>query len=100
MKTRSLFAVLVAGIALAGLGACEKKNDESPGPAETAGRQIDQAAATANEKLEKAGDKISESSSEFRKKLGEKLEQAGERIQQAADRDQDKDADKDAQGGR
>ncbi|HEX2604536.1 MAG TPA: hypothetical protein VHL60_07675 [Oxalicibacterium sp.] len=92
MKTRHLFVTtLIAGFALVGLGACEKKND-SPGPAETAGKQIDQAAATANDKLQQAGEKLGESTSEMRKKLGEKMEQAGEKIQQAADRDKEPNA--------
>jgi cell division protein ZapA (FtsZ GTPase activity inhibitor) len=90
MKRSRLFAAtLVAVLAAVGLSACEKKN-EGAGPAETAGRQIDQAAAKTNEKLEQAGEKISEDTSEFRKKVGEKMEQAGEKIQKAADKDADK----------
>jgi hypothetical protein len=93
MKRNLLAAAFIAAFAVIGLGACEKKN-ESAGPAETAGREIDQAAATTNDKLQKAGDKISESAIELRKKVGEKMEQAGEKMQKAADRDKDADPDK------
>lgn len=46
-------AALVLGIALAGLAGCEQE-----GPAERAGKAIDNAAEQAGEKIEKAGEKI------------------------------------------
>ena len=88
-KPRVLVSVAVAAFALIGLSACEKKNES--GPAETAGRQIDQAAAATNDKLQQTGEKINEGAIEFRKKVGEKMEQAGEKIQQSADRNKDAD---------
>lgn len=74
-----------AGLLLVGLSACQK-TDEAAGPAEAAGRQIDQATATTNEKLEKAGEKINAGAIDLTKKAGEKMEQAGEKMQHAADR--------------
>ncbi|HTH45583.1 MAG TPA: hypothetical protein VL528_10935 [Oxalicibacterium sp.] len=88
-KRRLLASIAIAGFAFAGLSACEKKNEG--GPAETAGKEIDQAAATTNDKLQKAGEKISDGANKLTKKVGEKMEQAGEKIQQAADRDKDAD---------
>ena len=88
-KHRLLVAVTAACLALAGLSACEKKTDS--GPAETAGKEIDQAAAKTNDKLQQAGEKISEGANKLTKKIGEKMEQAGEKMQQAADHDKDAD---------
>ena len=49
---RTLSAILVLGLALAGLSGCEK------GPAERAGENIDNAAKKAGDKMEDAGDKM------------------------------------------
>jgi uncharacterized lipoprotein YehR (DUF1307 family) len=88
-KHRWLVSIIFACFALAGLSACEKKAES--GPAETAGKEIDQATAKTNDKLKQAGEKISEGANTLTKKVGEKMEQAGEKIQQAADHDKDAD---------
>lgn len=62
----------ISAVLLAGLAACDK-----PGPAESAGRKIDQ---TANE----AGEKINESADKVAEKLGEQGEKAGVALDDAA----------------
>jgi F0F1-type ATP synthase membrane subunit b/b' len=102
----SRVAAMVAVLAL--LGACQKKDDPSEaGPAERAGRKIDQVTAQAGEKLDgaarqageqlsdaardtsqqvdKAADKASETLNQATRAAGRKLEQAGEKMQTAAD---------------
>jgi len=81
---KTLISLFAAGLLVTGLAACQKKDDSAKGPAETAGQQIDQAAATTNEKLEKAGEKINAGAIDLTKKAGEKMEQAGEKMQNAA----------------
>jgi hypothetical protein len=69
-------AIILSTLALvAGLGACQKKDAtaEQKGPAETAGKQLDQAAAKAGEEINKAA-----------VKAGEGLAKAGEKLQNAA----------------
>ena len=75
--------VLAAGLMLIGLAACQKKDEAGAGPAETAGREIDQAAATTNQKLEQAGEKFNQGAADLTKKAGEKMERAGEKMQNA-----------------
>jgi len=84
-------AVMLTALAL--LGGCQKKDDPSQaGPAERAGRKIDQAsqqlsdaAKDTSQKLDNAADKASEKLNEATKEAGRKLERAGEKIQSAAD---------------
>jgi hypothetical protein len=52
---------LAAAVLIAGLYGCEK------GPAERAGRQIDQAADKAGRQMEKAGDKIQDAARDAKK---------------------------------
>jgi vacuolar-type H+-ATPase subunit H len=101
---RAAGAVLVMA---ALLGGCQKKDEGiGAGPAETAGRKIDQASARAGEELNQASRQASEQMSEAAKdtsqkldraageasqkfndateKAGRKLEQAGEKMQQKA----------------
>jgi uncharacterized lipoprotein YehR (DUF1307 family) len=87
---KSMIAVLCATLALA-LGGCQKPEDKRIGPAEQAGREIDQAAAKAGDKLEQAGEKLDQAAQQAgeklnkaTEKLGEKVEQAGEKIQESA----------------
>jgi len=71
MTTTKTWMVLLAGAALiCGLSACQK--DE--GPAERVGKKLDEAAATAADKIE-----------EVTSKVGEKVQEAGKSIQKAAD---------------
>ena len=46
----------IAALLVVGLGACDK----NPGPAESAGKKIDQAAENAGNKMEEAADKVGE----------------------------------------
>ena len=65
---RSIIAVLVLGILIAGVSGCQKKE----GPAERAGKEIDKAAEKTGQQIEKATDKA-----------GEKIEKAGENVKDA-----------------
>ncbi|PKO86750.1 MAG: hypothetical protein CVU18_13395 [Betaproteobacteria bacterium HGW-Betaproteobacteria-12] len=51
---KTLAMALAVGVLLAGLAGCEKKE----GPLEKAGKEVDNAAATVGQKIEKAGEKI------------------------------------------
>lgn len=93
-------AMAVGAVALA-VSACQKK-EETPGPAETMGKQIDgavknagdQAAVAADkaqdkaneagQKLDQAVDKAKIEAKDLAQKAGEKLEAAGQKIQDAA----------------
>jgi uncharacterized protein YceK len=100
--------VAVTLTALALLGGCQKKDDPSEaGPAERAGRKLDEATQQAgqkldnaaqqanqqlsdaakdtSQKLDQAADKASEKLNEATKEAGRKLERAGEKMQTAAD---------------
>ena len=75
MKFNSgIAAAIVPGFAVAGLPACEK------GPAQKAGKSIDDAAKKVGEKVEQAGESIDNAA----KKVGEKMEEAGDKIKDAA----------------
>ena len=68
-------AAVVMTALLAALAGCQKKE----GPAETAGKKIDQA-------VEKTGEKIEEA----KEKVGEKIEQAGAKLKDATKSDEKK----------
>jgi len=90
MRTyHALLASLLVTCLAASLSACERK--DGTGPAETAGKEIDQATAKTNATLKQAGEKISQDAVVLTRKTGEKMEQAGQKMQNAADRDQDRD---------
>ena len=55
------------------------------GPAEKAGKQIDQAVEKAAQKLEETKKQVSEEAAEAQKKLGEKMEETGKNIKKDAD---------------
>lgn len=83
MKT--LHSIKLAGISLllvAGLAACDK-----PGPAETAGKKIDQTAEAAGRKMEQsaesAGKKINETTEKVGDKMSEQSAKAGVAIDDA-----------------
>ena len=63
-------------------GGC-KRGEE--GPAEKAGKQIDQAVEKAAEKFEESKKQVSEQATEAQKKLGEKIEEAGKNIKKDAE---------------
>ena len=76
MKFQMTMGTAVALTALlAALAGCQKQE----GPAETAGKKIDQA-------VEKSGEKIDEA----KEKLGEKIEKAGEELKDSAKSDEKK----------
>ncbi len=52
--SRNVMTALVLGALMAGLSACQKEE----GPAERAGKAMDNAVENAGEKIEKAGEKI------------------------------------------
>ena len=74
MKLKQLMAVVVMSALVLTLAACQKQE----GPAEKAGKEIDQAGEKAAEQLKDATDK-----------LGQQLEKAREKMQDAI-RDNDK----------
>lgn len=63
MKTRMIPA-LAAGLLLAALAGCQKEE----GPAERAGKALDNAVQEAGKKIEQAGEKIQEAAKEAEKK--------------------------------
>ena len=72
MNSLKPYKLIVASLLLAiGLAACDK-----PGPAETAGKQIDQTADAAGQKLGEVADKVGE-------KMGEQSQKAGVAIDDA-----------------
>jgi len=83
MKALKRFKLIGISILLAaGLAACDK-----PGPAETAGKKIDQTADAAGKKIEKtaeaAGRKINEATDKVGEKMGEQGVKAGVAIDDA-----------------
>ena len=63
-------------------GACKGGQE---GPAERAGKQVDEAVEKAAEKVEEAKKKVSEEATEAQKKLGEKMEETGKSIKEGAE---------------
>ena len=62
MMTR-MIPVLAAGLLLAGLAGCQKEE----GPAERAGKALDNAVQEAGKQIEKAGEKIQDAAKEAQK---------------------------------
>ncbi len=60
---KSAALVLVMGVLMAGLSGCKKEE----GPAERAGKSLDNAVQKAGEKIEKAGEKIQDAAKEANK---------------------------------
>ncbi len=69
--SKALKSIWISMVFVVGLTGCDK-----PGPAETAGKKIDQVAADAGKKIDETTNKISE-------KLGEKSDSAGVAIDDA-----------------
>jgi hypothetical protein len=109
MKPTSVFSALLALSMLAGGVGCSKRDESSMGPAQQAGKAIDdagakvadqlheqvdkadQAAKAMREHADEARDKIKDATEDARagvdkatEEVGKKLEQAGEKIQKAA----------------
>ncbi|WP_034302826.1 hypothetical protein [Herbaspirillum sp. RV1423] len=99
--TKLIGATVAIGAVVLMVSACQKK-EETPGPAESMGKQIDsvvknageQAAAAADkaqektteagQKIDKAMDDMKEGAKDLTQKAGEKMEAAGQKIQGAA----------------
>lgn len=78
LRTPATASVLLVVAMATALPGCQKKDDvPAPGPAETAGKQIDQAAAKAGDALNQAAEKA-----------GEGLQKAGRKIQSEAEQAQ------------
>jgi hypothetical protein len=74
----ALLIAMVAALAL--LGGCQKKDDPSEaGPAERAGRKIDQATEQAGQKLDNAAQQASQQLSDAAKETSQKLDQASDK---------------------
>lgn len=67
--SRSVIAALMLGALVAGLSGCQKKE----GPAERAGKSIDNAVDKTDQQIDKSMEKT-----------GEKMEEAGEKMKDAA----------------
>jgi hyperosmotically inducible protein len=85
MKVSGGFKLIgISMLLVAGLAACDKPG---PGPAETAGRKLDQAADTVGEKIggavDRAGEKIGDAVDKVGEKLDAKSEKAGVAIEDA-----------------
>jgi predicted small secreted protein len=62
-SSRNVMTALIAGALIAGLSACQKEE----GPAERAGKAMDNAVKKAGEEIEKAGEKIQKAAEEAKK---------------------------------
>lgn len=63
-SSRKVMTALLAGVLITGLSACQKEE----GPAERAGKTMDNAVKQAGEQIEKAGEKIQEVARDAEKK--------------------------------
>ena len=82
MKTLHNFKLLGIAILLAaGLAACDKQ----PGPAESAGKMIDQTAADAGKKISETADKVGEKVDATAEKVGDKMSAQSEKTGVAID---------------
>ena len=61
--SRNILTMLALSAAIAGLAACQKEE----GPAERAGKAMDNAVKNAGEQIEKAGEKIQDAADEAKK---------------------------------
>jgi len=77
-KSVAIFASAALLLALAG---CQKQEE---GPAERAGKQIDQATEKVVQQADKATEKVGQQVDKATEKVGQQLEKAGEKIQDAA----------------
>lgn len=93
-SSKTLGTILVASLLIAGLAACQKKEDVA-GTAETAGQKIDAAAAAAAQKVDEAAAKVGEGVDKAKADVtqgaanltdatGKKVEEVGVKMQDAA----------------
>lgn len=71
---KTVGSIVVTGVLLLALAACQKE-----GPAERAGKEIDQTAETVGKKVDAAGNKVERAA----EKTGDALENAGGKIKDA-----------------
>ena len=94
MMKKKLLPVLVWLTAGLMLSACQK-NEEGVGPAEQAGRKLDQVTEKTGRELakaaEQAGEKMSEAAREAKMKIDEASDTAGEKMEQAGQKLKDGD---------
>jgi hypothetical protein len=77
MILRSVLVAITALCVVMSVAGCEKE-----GPAERAGKKIDESVQRAGDDLERAGEKLDDAVRE----AGEKLEETGEKLQEKAER--------------
>ena len=81
MKTlENIKLVCISILLVAGLAACDKAKQ---GPAETAGKKIDQTVTDAGRKMGEAADKMGETADKTAEKMGEKSDKAGVAVDDA-----------------
>jgi hypothetical protein len=73
-----MYAAVLAGLVVAVAAGCSEP--QPPGPAEKAGKQIDQAVEKAGQKTEAAIDKAKDYTSDKLKEAGKAIERAGEDV--------------------
>ena len=73
-----MYTAVLAALAVAVTGGCSEP--QQPGPAEKAGKQIDQAVEQAGQKTEAAVEKAKDYTSEKLKEAGKAMERAGEDV--------------------
>jgi hypothetical protein len=80
-------AIIASAALLLALAGCQKQEE---GPAERAGKKIDQATEKAAQQVDKATDKVGQQVDKATQQVGQQLEKAGEKMQAAAQDDKDK----------
>lgn len=76
-KTRTALVIASAGLMVA-LVACQRNE----GPAERAGKQVDEVTQKAGEKIEQAGEKVKETAEQAGEKIKETAEEAKKKLSQ------------------
>lgn len=95
MKAANNFkAIAISMLVAVGLAACDK-----PGPAETAGKKLDQTAENAGKKISEAADKVGDKMSEESAKAGVAMDNAGKKMDETVDKVGDKVAEESAKTG-
>jgi hypothetical protein len=77
---KRVFATILISIALAGAGLSGCKQE---GPAETAGKKVDEAVKDTGKAMEKAGEAVDKAA----EKTGDALEKAGDKVEEAVKSD-------------
>lgn len=85
-SSKTLTSILAATVLIAGLAACQKKEDVAidKGPAETAGQKIDEATTKVGQEADKAKAEASQSAANMQDATGKKLEETGQKMQDSA----------------